>query len=483
MVPSPAFRVSQCVQLNGSVGRQQYLLTGLGLSLLKYAVEASVISGMTGRFYTPLDYLTPLLSSRARFTEGAPEWLGMSLVLWTIPFVWIAVAMSIRRCRDAGISPWFGLIMLVPLVNFLGMFLLSLIPTKTSGAQPDDEQAQMLREVWKAPDPSVLVTVPETGVFTGSGVLATVYGLGAGILYALGSTVLTIYVLDSYGAALFFGTPLVSGAVSSFFFNRPSRRPVLQTLLHTTAMVLCCCLGLLLVGLEGAICIIMAMPIMLPIAMMGALVGRSITTESAQPGREAGGMMWCIAALPLLASVEHLVTPEPTFAVRTSIDIQAPPEIVWKQVIAFPEITDEPAWFFRSGIAAPLRARIDGSGVGAIRYCEFTTGTFVEPITVWQENRRLAFDVTEQPEPMFELTPYRHIHPPHLDGAFRSTRGEFLLEALPDGGTRLIGTTWYVLEMHPQSYWTLWSDALVHQIHLRVLNHIRNVAETVPAPE
>ncbi|MFN8705949.1 MAG: DUF805 domain-containing protein, partial [Planctomyces sp.] len=310
MAPSPAFRVSACVQLNGSVGRQQYLLTGLGLSLLKYAVEASVISGMTGRFYTPLDYLTPLLSSRARFTEGAPEWLGMTLVLWTIPFVWIAVAMSIRRCRDAGISPWFGLIMLVPLVNFLGMFLLSLIPTKTNAAQSEDEQAQMLREVWKAPDPSVLVTVPETGVFTGSGVLATVYGLGAGVLYALASTVLTIYVLDSYGAALFFGTPLVSGAVSSFFFNRPSRRPVLLTLLHTTAMVFCCCFGLLLVGLEGAICIIMAIPIMLPIAMMGALIGRSITTESVQPGREAGGMMWCIAALPLLASVEHLISPE-----------------------------------------------------------------------------------------------------------------------------------------------------------------------------
>lgn len=121
--------------------------------------------------------------------------------------------------------------------------------------------------------------------------------------------------------------------------------------------------------------------------------------------------------------------------------------------------------------------RIDGSGVGATRYCEFTTGTFVEPVTVWDENRRLAFDVSEQPEPMFELTPYRHIHPPHLSGSFRSTQGEFLLEPLPNRSTRLTGTTWYVLEMYPQTYWTLWSDELVHQIHLRVLNHIRNEAE------
>jgi hypothetical protein len=96
---------------------------------------------------------------------------------------------------------------------------------------------------------------------------------------------------------------------------------------------------------------------------------------------------------------------------------------------------------------------------------------------VWEPNQKLAFDVTEQPHPMFELTPYHHIHPPHLDGAFRSTRGEFLLEQLPGGGTRLTGTTWYVLEMHPHSYWTLWSDELIHRIHLRVLKHIREVAE------
>ena len=66
-----------------------------------------------------------------------------------------------------------------------------------------------------------------------------------------------------------------------------------------------------------------------------------------------------------------------------------------------------------------------GSGVGAERHCIFTTGEFVEPITTWDEPRQLAFNVREQPDPMIELTPYRHIHPPHLDLAFRSVRGEF----------------------------------------------------------
>ena len=78
---------------------------------------------------------------------------------------------------------------------------------------------------------------------------------------------------------------------------------------------------------------------------------------------------------------------------------------------------------------------------------------------------------------MFELTPYRHVHPPHLDGALRSNRGEFLLIPLPGGRTRLEGRTWYEFEMFPQGYWTLWSDLVIHRIHERVLLHVKRLSE------
>jgi hypothetical protein len=81
----------------------------------------------------------------------------------------------------------------------------------------------------------------------------------------------------------------------------------------------------------------------------------------------------------------------------------------------------------------------------------------VEPVTAWDEPRRLAFDATGQPAPMFELSPCRHVHPPHLHGYLRSNRGEFRLVPLPGGRTRLEGRTWYEFDMFPQSYRTLWS--------------------------
>ncbi len=101
----------------------------------------------------------------------------------------------------------------------------------------------------------------------------------------------------------------------------------------------------------------------------------------------------------------------------------------------------------------------------------------MEPIEIWDEPHLLKFAVTASPPPMVEWSPYRHIHPPHLDGYFQSERGQFLLEALPDGGTRLHGTTWYRNRMWPNAYWSIWSDHIVHGIHEQVLEHIKRNAE------
>jgi hypothetical protein len=144
----------------------------------------------------------------------------------------------------------------------------------------------------------------------------------------------------------------------------------------------------------------------------------------------------------------------------------------------FPPLPAPSELVFRLGIAYPTKAEIIGQGVGATRYCVFSTGTFVEPITHWEPGRRLSFDVVTQPRPLQEWSPYADVMPPHLDGYFRSRRGEFRLIALPNGRTRLEGSTWYEMRLYPEEYWVLFGDAFVHRIHERVLAHIKREAET-----
>jgi hypothetical protein len=159
--------------------------------------------------------------------------------------------------------------------------------------------------------------------------------------------------------------------------------------------------------------------------------------------------------------VEHAVALKaPTFTVRTSIDVSAPAEKVWQQVVAFAEIPPPTEMIFRAGLAYPIRAEISGHGVGAVRNCIFSTGPFVEPIEVWDEPHLLKFGVTSNPAPLNELTPYGHIEPRHLHGYF-----------VFEGTTRYRDAIW------PAAYWRIWSDYIIHRIHMRVLRHIRDLAE------
>ena len=57
------------------------------------------------------------------------------------------------------------------------------------------------------------------------------------------------------------------------------------------------------------------------------------------------------------------------------------------------------------------------------------------------------------------------------------SRGEFALEELPGGRTRLIGRTWYTLQIAPRPYWEPFARHFIARIHLRVLEHIRVQAE------
>jgi uncharacterized membrane protein YhaH (DUF805 family) len=429
-----------------------YAASGLSLGLFKYGVEALVIWAYSSSIFWPWDFLNPTFAIRNQMLRGAPEWVPWMMFLWTLPFMWIAVTMSVRRVADAGGSPWLGLLVVIPIVNYCFMLWACLTPSTG-----DNKWSSVRR-------------TPTRQDRASSAALAVGCSLIVGGLMIWSS----VYVFKTYGTTLFLGAPMLMGATAGYVFNRGHPRGYVASAGIGLAAVFFGGCALLLFALEGAICVAMALPLLLPVGAMGAVMGKAIADATRRPPIE---LLGAILVLPLLAGVESRWIHAKERVVLTSVEIDATPEVVWEHVVDFPDITEPEPWYFSLGIASPRRARIVGRGVGAIRYCEFSTGDFVEPITQWDEPRRLAFNVTEQPDPMVELSPYRHVHPPHLDHYLRSTHGEFHLAPLPDGHTLLEGRTWYEFDMFPQAYWTLWSDFLIHRIHERVLVHIKRIAE------
>jgi hypothetical protein len=237
-------------------------------------------------------------------------------------------------------------------------------------------------------------------------------------------------------------------------------------------------LGILLLFLwvEGIICLVMASPLASGIGLAGTVIGRGIADMFPDSRVKQVIPLLLVCFMPFVLNFEASRHSAPALhEVVSTVEIDAPIETVWKNVVAFPQIEKEPEGILKLGFAYPINAQIDGSGVGAVRYCNFNTGPFVEPITTWQEPDLLAFDVKEQPQPMIETTPYGELHTGHME-YIRSQKGQFRLYE-KDGKTVLEGTTYYTHDIAPDFYWKMFSDEIIHRIHLRVLNHIKEVSE------
>ncbi len=289
-----------------------------------------------------------------------------------------------------------------------------------------------------------------------------------------------IYLLGEYGIALFVVTPLIVGFLPVLIkgYRKTLTKKESMTVSYGTLILLC--FLMLALAFEGIICLVMAAPIMILMTFIGSLLGYKVIQSHQSNFPLTIGLI--VILMPVFMAFDvHLTQSgydKQLTPVTTTVEIAAPIETVWKNVVEFPEMDAPQEWLFKTGISYPIRARIEGKGVGAIRYCEFSTGAFVEPIDEWNAPYSLKFHVIEQPFPMKELSPYGEIHPPHLEHYFISKKGQFQLESLPNGNTRLEGTTWYYTKIRPAFYWNEWCAYLIHAIHGRVLNHIKQQAES-----
>ena len=457
-----AFTPSDLWRWQGTVGRTKYLALGATLFALKHLIDRVVASTIFNRPWSLFNYWVFADTGQIDETPQARLRFYATLLAIALPFIWAGVVLTLRRLRDAGLPSWLVVLFFVPFLNLLFFLLLSVLPSSA--------------RVRAGGGAAFFDRLIPRGAF-GSAVLGIV--ITAAPVVAL--TLLSVEGLRNYGWGLFVGLPFALGLSSVLVYGYHAPRPLGKCLLVALLSVALVSAVLIGVAIEGLVCVVMAAPLGAAVALIGGLVGYAIQHQRAQPARQDNAVrayLEPLAALPAMMLLEKSVQLAPPLrAVETSIEVNAPPAQVWTHLVAFNELPPPQEKIFHTGIAYPLRAEIAGRGVGAVRHCVFTTGAFVEPIEVWDEPHLLRFTVTAQPPVMDELSPYPHLHPPHLDNYLQSRRGQFLLEPLPGGRTRLTGTTWYQNSFWPGAYWHVWSDYIIHRIHGRVLAHIKHEAE------
>jgi uncharacterized membrane protein YhaH (DUF805 family) len=447
----------------GTLDRGPFLWIGAVLALVKVNVDRLLVVTTTGRLLDIVEYWRPGGTFGA--LHDADPVSVVTLALVSLPFVWIGVVVCVKRLRSAGLSPAFVLLFFVPLLNLVLFAVLVALPRRAEPGEGTVGAAEGVLARW----------VPESR--SGSAAAAVLVTLPPAVLF----TWIGASLLGTYGWGLFLGIPFAIGLAASLIHGVHGPRTFGECAAVATLSILLVAGVLFVLAIEGAICIAMAAPLGIALALLGALVGWSIGRRCPERASSGGSLASIVVAMPLVVGWEHVAPAEPTlFAVRTAVEVDAPPAAVWRELVAFSAIPPPEHWIFRVGVAYPMHAEIDGHGVGAVRRCVFSTGAFVEPIEVWDEPRLLRFSVIEHPPAMRELTLFPGRQPPHVDDYLVSQGGQFLLEPLAGGRTRLEGTTWYTHRLWPERYWKPWSDAILHAIHRRVLDHI---AERAEAPQ
>jgi hypothetical protein len=281
-------------------------------------------------------------------------------------------------------------------------------------------------------------------------------------------------VFGTYGFGMFVASPFVIGATTAYFANRKGDLGGSRTSVLVVSAAALGSIALVMAALEGLVCIVLASPLGLGVALVGGVCGRQIALSTRRsPTQTLPGF----ALLPLLFALESIFPTTTSFDTYQTIVVRAPPEVVWQSIVQMEPIDEPPALPFRLGVAYPVRGELLGEGVGAMRRGEFSTGTALERVTEWIPNRKIAFVVLTDVPAMRELSPYRHVHAPHVVGYFNSRHTSFELVRRSDGRTEIIERTSHELKLEPVLYWLPMARWIVSLNNARALDHIRRHAE------
>jgi Polyketide cyclase / dehydrase and lipid transport len=312
-----------------------------------------------------------------------------------------------------------------------------------------------------------------------------VFAIGCGVGYGVVAQVVArLELLKGLFAVMSFGyvfvLPWVLGYVTATSLA-PGRR-WWQSGLAAMASVCLSLVVALAVGWEGSICLVMAAPVYLPLALLGGLVGHRVRRSDAYGARQHFALI-ALVTLPLgSAAIEsRALTDERLRDVHDSIEIAATPEAVWPFIARVAAITEpQESPFFWLGFPKPVEATLSFEGVGGVRHARFERGlTFIETVHTWDPPRALGFGIEVDPAhtPLTTLDAHVTVGGRYfdvLDGAYR-------IEPIGPRRVRLHLTSRHRISTHFNAYTALWSDALMSEIQSNILRVLKGRVERAAA--
>jgi hypothetical protein len=263
---------------------------------------------------------------------------------------------------------------------------------------------------------------------------------------------------EAYGLVIFLLMPLVVGIAIGAIGKRGLN--VFAALLLTIILSL----GLMvLVGFEGWICCLMALPLLVVPMGIGGMIGYFAYGRGRDRKKEAKktALVLLIACPFLMAAAGEVERPwrnVQRFETFTSeIRVSTPPDEVWERLTSMPSMDGDKPFLLKIGLPVPLRCTLDREAVGGKRTCFFDLGEIEMKITNWRRPNSFDMQITGTSLPGRHWLSF-------IDAGY---------ELIPDGdGTRIVRHTTIGSRLYPRWYWRPLEAWGVRSEHAFVLSSV-----------
>lgn len=308
-------------------------------------------------------------------------------------------------------------------------------------------------------------------------------GTAMGFFYGLAGRLLYLAVPRIYGSFVMTAgftcfVPFAMGCVTVWVAEFRQRRRWSTWLMLPWVPLAAALVATMLVLLEGLICVIMFAPLGFALSTLGGLAG-GLAGRYMRSRRLQNLTVACVMVLPFFTAPweKHVLYHPELRNVETVIDIQAPASVVWRNIERVPAIGPGElprSWIHSIGFPDPVEATLSHEGIGGVRNATFTGGVlFPETVDVWEPERRLAFSIHAQTVPRATLDEHVRIGGPYFD----VLRGEYRLEPLAGGATRLHLASQHRVSTGFNWYAHLWTTTIMADLQNRILHVVQQRCE------
>lgn len=277
--------------------------------------------------------------------------------------------------------------------------------------------------------------------------------------------------------AFLLAVPLSLGGLTSFLGIRFFGRHWFWIFIAPMITVLLAFILSIVTYLEATLCVIVAAPIYLPLALLGGWLA-SLFFKKADGRLQVSFLV----LLPFVISPieDQWEKPHQTMTVVDTIDIEASPARIWAEIASVPAIDPDELpfqWIYLLDFPRPISAEIDHEGVGGRRWARFEREvSFFEVVTEWENEKSLAFTIKADPEFIPHTAFDQHII---VGGRFYDVLdGRYEIEPLGEGRSRLHLTSNHRLSTPFNAYAGWWSEWVMRQVQGSILQVIRDRAES-----